>query len=265
MFEAEVKRKTAKPNQSVEKVFSIIEFLAQKEEPMRLLDISKGLGINSSTALRFLTTLENCGYVSQDKETLKYYLTFKICNIANHVSAHASVRDISHPYLKQLSRIFGESVCLAVQQDMMVVYIDVIEGPDQMLRTMQRIGNVAPLHCTGIGKLFLLEYSESRIDKMIAVKGMPRFTENTLTSKAQLYDELQRIQECGYAYDNEECEVGARCIALPIRDYTGKIVAGFSVTGPTSRMTDTLINNRMDYLFHTADEISRHLGYIPPQ
>lgn len=255
------RNKSSKSNQSVEKVFNIIELLAENGEPMRILDISKKLGMSTSTVLRFLATLESCGYVCQDEETLKYYLTYKICNIANKVSSTASVRDIAHPYLKRLSKIFGESVSLAVEQEMSVVYIDVVEGPDQMLKTTQRIGNIAPMHCTGIGKLFLLEYPESKLDKLIDIKGLHRFTQNTLTSKEQLLDELKKIREQGYAYDNEECEVGARCIAFPIRDYTGKIVAGISVTGPVSRLTDELIEKRLKYIFDMSNEISRKLGY----
>lgn len=253
--------KSSKSNQSVEKVFNIIELLAEKGEPMRILDISKELCMNTSTVLRFLATLESCGYVSQDEETLKYYLTYKICNVANKVSSKDSIREIARPYMKQLSKIFGESVCLAVEQEMTVVYIDVVEGQDQMLRTMQRIGNIAPMHCTGIGKLFLLDYPESKLDKLIDIKGLQRFTEYTLTSKEQIVDQLKEIGELGYAYDNEECEVGARCIAFPIRDYTGKIVAGISVTGPVSRLTDTHISNRMKYILDISNEISKKLGY----
>lgn len=249
-------------NQSAGKVLRIMELLAEESEPMRLLDISNSLKINTSTTLRFLATLEKYGYVSQEKETLKYYLTFKICALANKISSGINIRDMVRPYLKQLSKTFGESACLAVEQDMKIVYIDVIEGPDQMLRTMQRIGNIAPMHCTGIGKLFLLNYSESKIDRLIEREGLERFTENTLTSKQQLLDELDRIKELGYAYDNEECEIGARCIAFPIYDHTKKVIAGISVTGPTSRLTDAFIETRKVYLQKSVNEISQKNGYL---
>jgi DNA-binding IclR family transcriptional regulator len=151
--------------------------------------------------------------------------------------------------------------CFAVEQDMSVVYIDVAEESDQMLKSMQRIGNIAPLHCTGIGKLFLLNYSDSEIDRLIHEKGLPRFTENTISDKESLLRALEVIRNNGYAYDNEECEVGARCIAYPIRDYTGKVVAGLSITGPTSRLTSEAIEKNRLQLKSVAKTISQNMGY----
>lgn len=256
-----LKQKPRQSNQSSEKVLSIIELLADRGEPMRLMDIAMALGYNASTVLRYLASLTQAGYVEQEPDTQRYYLTFKICAIANQVSSSVSVREIAHPLMKELSAVFNESVCLAVEQQMMVVYIDVAEGPDQMLRTMQRIGNIAPMHCTGIGKLFLTQYTDEELDHFIAIKGMPPFTDRTITGKMQLLDELKKVGQCGYAMDDEECEIGARCLAYPIRDYAGKLIAGISVTGPSSRLTDAYVKGRMAYLEKTADEISKRLGY----
>ncbi len=255
--------KSAKSNQSAVKLLRMIEFLAQSGEPMRLLDIAGALDLNSSTALRFLATLQSCGYVEQDQETLKYYLTFKICYYANMVSKSFSFRDVAHPYLKKISKTTGESASLAVEQDMSVVYVDVEEGQDQMLRSLQRIGNIAPLHCTGIGKLFLLNYTDDMLDVFIAKKGLRQYTVNTLTSKEQLVEELEKIRIQGYSCDNEECETGARCIAYPIRNHTGKIIAGMSITGPTSRLTDEFLGCHKQFLSDCAAEISQKLGYKP--
>jgi DNA-binding IclR family transcriptional regulator len=146
---------------------------------------------------------------------------------------------------------------------MKVVYIDVVEGPDQMIRSMQRIGSVAPLHCTAVGKLFLSEYSPEKFEKFIAA-GLARFTPNTLTSKALLEKELAQLRRRGYAVDNEECEIGARCVSCPVRDHAGKIIAGISVTGPAIRLTDELISEKINRLLKAANELSRLLGYENP-
>ena len=238
----------------------IIELLAQNHEPMRLQDIAQALDSNASTVLRFLVSLEECGYVAQNPITLQYYLTFKICSIANMVSSEIHLFDFAQPYMKQISKRFEESVCLALEEDMTVVYIGVVPGPDQMLKTMQRIGNRAPMHCTGVGKLLLLNHDEGYINKLIAEKGLTSFTEKTITTKKQLMEELQEVRSRQYAFDNEECEVGARCIAVPIRDYTQKIIAGLSVTGTIFRMTDEKIAENLDFLMETADKISQLLG-----
>lgn len=253
--------KSAKANQSAEKVLNIIEILSKQNESVRLQDLAKKLDMNASTTLRFLTTLQNKGYVAQEKETLRYYLTFKICSIANNVSSHISLRDIAINYLKELSNIFLEPVNLCIEEDMVVVYIDVVNGSNQGLRTMQRIGNVAPMHCTGVGKLMLLNYDNRQIDKLIIKKGLQPFTDFTITTKEALLTELAIIKKQGYAYDNEECEAGVRCIAMPVKDYSGKTVAAISVSGPTFRMTDEYINSKLHYLFEAAMQISMHLGY----
>ncbi|QHQ59636.1 helix-turn-helix domain-containing protein [Anaerocolumna sedimenticola] len=250
-----------KANQSSEKMLVILEYLANQREPVRLLDISKELGVNVSTVLRFVTALVNKGYAAQDEETSRYYLTYKICALANRVSVKIDIRTIAKPYMEELSKIFGESVCLAVEDNEMVVYIEVVEGSGQILRITQRIGNVAPMHCTGIGKLLLMNYSEAELDHLIQVKGLTRFTDHTLTSKWQLKEEIESIRQRGYAYDDEECERGARCVAAPVYDTSGKVIAGISITGPANRLTDTFIKPRIPSLLQMVESISRKMGY----
>lgn len=250
-----------KTNQSSEKLLKMIEYLAGQREPKRLLDISRELGINSSTALRFLTALVENGYASQDAESSRYYLTCKICGLANQVLQNTDIRTIARPYMMEISSIFGETVCLAVEKDMKVVYIDVIESPNSIIRSMQRIGNVAPMHCTGIGKVLLLNYTEKDIDRLILKEGLPRFTEHTPGSKWELMELLKTVRKEGVAYDNEECEIGARCVAVPVYDASQKVIAGISVTGPLSRMTDTLIGPRLEKFKEITMEISEKLGY----
>ena len=258
------KEKTSSKNQSAVKALDIIEFLANgNNEERRLQDIANGLSMNVSTVLRFLTALADCGYVRQNPATLRYSLTMKICTIANGVSANIHLFECALPFMKRVSEIFQESVCLAIDQDMTVVYIGAVQGgPSQMMGTMQRIGNRAPLHCTGIGKLLLTQYSEPELDRMIAEKGLPVFTQNTVSDKQGLMKELQTIRQRGYAFDNEECEIGARCVAAPVHDYTGRIVAGMSVTGTIFHLTDEKLERFVPRLMEQAGELSHQLGYL---
>lgn len=257
-----LKEKATLKNKSAVKALDVMEFLAAgNNEPARLQDIAAGLSMNASTVLRFLTALCECGYVHQDPHTLRYYLTFKVCSIANKVSTNIRLYDIALPIMKEIASTFDESVCLAIEQDMTVIYIGIVKGPDQMLRTMQRIGNRAPMHCTGVGKLLLLNHSEENIDKMIAEKGLATFTANTIATKEALMKELINVRQNGYAFDNEECEIGARCIAVPVRDYTQKIIACMSVTGTIFRMTDEKLEQNMDYLLAQSRKLSNMLGY----
>ncbi|MCI8725758.1 MAG: IclR family transcriptional regulator [Hungatella sp.] len=248
-------------NQSSEKMLKILEFLARQREPIRLMDISKFLGINSSTVLRFLTSLVDNGYAAQDKETSRYYLTYKICALSNQVLENVDIRRIARPYMKEISAMFGETVCLAVEKDMKVVYMEVVESPNSTIRSMQRIGNIAPMHCTGIGKLLLFNYTEEDIDRLILKEGMPKFTEYTPTTKWELMELLKTAKKEGLAYDNEECEIGARCVAVPVYDSSGRVMAGISVTGPKTRLTDELIAPRLGELKRIVGKVSREMGY----
>ncbi|HBD63967.1 MAG TPA: IclR family transcriptional regulator [Clostridiales bacterium] len=254
-------QKSVKNNQSVEKVLQIIEAMAQSKESLRLQDIAQRVDMPASTALRFLNTLMQCGYARQDAENLRYSLTLKFMHIGSLVSSQISIRDVARPYLANLAQKCNESVCLAIEQDMEIVYIDVIDGPDGMLKITQRIGKLAPIHSTGIGKLMLLNYDLKQLDHIIEKKGLKALTPNTITSKDELLQELDKIKQRGYALDDEECELGARCLSAGIKDYTGKYVAGISVSGPTARMTMEYIEQIKDIVIETADKVSRELSY----
>lgn len=255
------KSKLTKGNQSLDKALQIIEVMAKHSQPMRLQDIASQVGQPPSTVIRFLNTLISNKYVLQSTETSKYALSIKFCQLGNLVSSQISVRDIIKPYLMDLSLYCKESACLTIERNSQVVYIDVVEGPDSILKALQKIGHVAPLHCTGVGKLFLLNYSKDQIDAYIAEKGLPYYTDHTITRPQDLLKELNHIRSTIYSMDNEECELGAKCVAAPVRDYTKEIIACISVTGPTSRMTSEQIDLIREKILKTAELISKDLGY----
>lgn len=252
----------AAKNQSVVKTLMLIEHLAQMRTPQRLQDISKALQLNASTLTRFLSTLKNLGYVDQEPDTSKYYLTLRICSVANQVSSNFEIRDQIRPFLKTISDTLKESVCYAIEQDMSVVYIEVIQGPNQALKITNRIGSRAPMYCTGIGKLLLLEHDEAYIDKMIERDGMQQFTEHTLLTKEDLLKELETVRSNDYALDNEECDLGVSCIAFPLRDYSGKIIGGLSISGPTFHIQNLIIPKNISYLKKMSLLISQKIGYM---
>lgn len=248
-------------NQSAEKLLSIIEYLANQKTPQRLLDMSRELKINTSTLLRFLMTLQKHGYITQDEYSSRYSLTYKLCVLAGRISANMDIRELCIPTMHRISQAFGEAVSLAIEQDRKVVYIEIVDGPDLMLRTTQRIGNVAPMYCTGIGKLFLLNMTGEELTDYVSREKMTRFTDKTITDRDQLAKELEQVRRNGCAYDNEECEIGARCVACPILDGNGRVIAGISVTGPTTRMTDEHIRPKLPMFKEAILDISRKMGY----
>ena len=253
--------KKTKSNQSLEKALQLIEILAPAREPMRLQDLSRQAGMPPSTALRLLNTLLQHGYVNQDPLTSRYGLSLKFAQIGGLVSARLDIRNLAHSSLLELSSRCGESCCLAVEEDQQAVYVDVVDGPDGMLKIMQRIGKRAPLHCTGVGKLFLLNLTPEQLHAYVQRCGLPALTSRTITSEERLVQELGRIRRLGYAMDDEECELGARCVACGVWDYTQKIVAGVSVTGPLHRMEGDHLVNITQEVQRTAGRLSQMMAY----
>lgn len=248
-------------NRSVEKAFRILETMVSCREPVQLGQLAQLTGCPPSTALRFLRTLIGLGYVRQDPQSQKYFLTFRLCRLANQIHDANPLSRIARPVMEKLMRCCSESVCLAVEQEKRVVYIEVVDGPDHLVKSLQRIGSRAPLHCTGVGKLLLLNRSPEELAAFFRDEPLTRFTENTLTAPETVQAELEKIRCRGYALDNEECEIGARCIAFPIWDFTGKIVAGLSVTGTVFHISDEFIRKYAPDIQAASEEISGILGY----
>ena len=248
-------------NQSTEKVMLVLEALAKQDQPVKLIDLSRETKMNSSTLYRFLVALQNTGYVIQHESSGKYELNLKICYLSDLVKSRFSIATALHSFVVEASALFFESAHLAEKVDNKIVYIDNVTATSQSLVIRQHIGKTAPLHCTGIGKLFLSEYDDSTLDSFIEDIGIPAYTQHTFSTKGALKEELRMIREQGVSYDNEECEIGVRCIAVPIRDYTGKTVAGLSISGPTSRITKELISSNLSAFIDIANRASAELGF----
>ena len=248
-------------NKSVAKTLQIVETLSQSSEPMRLHDIALSVDMPDSTVLRMITSLMEFGYIHQNSENYKYFLALKFAKIGAIAVSQNNLRDISHSMLAELSHQCKEAACTAVEADNQVVYTDVVDGPDGMLKVMHYIGKQAPMHCTGVGKCLLLNYSESQIDSLIETRGLQQYTQNTINTKEALLKELELVRDRGFAIDNQECELGARCVASGIRDYTGKTVAAISVSGPATRMTYEYLESISAIVVKTAKEISATLSY----
>lgn len=248
-------------NQSSEKLLTLIEVLSKEDAPIRLSDLAAKLNMNASTVSRFLSTLQGRGYVSQSEDRGTYVLTYKICQLANNVIARMDYRTICQPFLKRISQIFGCTTNLMTRYEYSVIYLDVVPGPQQLLVPLQRIGKVAPLYCTGGGKLFLQDFTEEELRTYMATERFQRFTEYTICSPGGLREELRTIAQNGYAIDNQECELGTRCLAVPVYNYTGSIQAAISINAPISKLTDTYISQNAELLKEIAMEASHLLGY----
>ncbi len=252
-----------KKNQSLGKALQIFEVLAEHAAPLRLQELAQALHMPESTVLRFLNTMIEYGYVAKDRQTSKYGLTLKLAQLGSLVHANYPYQKILHPYLEEVSRILREPVSLSVEQDRSVVYVDTVDGPDHMLRTLQRIGKVAPMHSTGAGKILLSNYPENVLEEYVDSKGLPAYTEKTITRLEDFFAELETVRQRGYAYDNEECEVGVKCVAFPVKDFSGRNVAAISVSAPISRLDSAKEKQVIAVLQDVSGRASRELGWEP--
>lgn len=248
---------------SVLKALDLLEAFTQDTPALGVTELSRRLGFPKSTVHNMLATLKSRGYVEEEPGTNRYHLGVKILELSQAVRANVEIRDRAAPLLRELARMSGEAVYLTVLHDDHSVYIYSIEAPARLL-AMSAIGKRVPLHCTAVGKAKLAFLPEQEIDRIVARVGLPRFTAHTLTDPERLMADLIRVRQRGYAIDDEEHEVGIRCIGAPIRDDMGAVIASCSVSGPSGRMTDERIAELAPEVMRTADAISRRLGYHGP-
>ncbi len=246
--------------QSVARALTIVDILAKARGELALNEIASRLSLPKSTVHGLVSTLKDFGYIEQSAFTGKYRLGVRFFEVGHIVAQGWEVRTVAAPYVNKLLEELAETVHLVVLDKLEVLYIDKRES-GRSLRIASRVGMRLPAHCTGVGKMLMAHLSPEERRKLINEKGLPKFTENTLTDVQVLEEELAKIRMQGFAIDNEEIMGSLRCVAAPIRDQTGNVISAISVSGPVSRMEGERLANAIRRLKETAEEISTCLGY----
>lgn len=246
--------------QSIDRALQVLELFSLEKPEWGVTEISKALNVYKSNVHNILTTLFEKGFVIKDSKTDKYKLGIKFFELGSIVIKNMDLRKMAHPYIEELSKEFNETVHLGVLDKGRVVSIE-REESDKSLCSHIEIGKRTPLHCTAVGKAIMAYLSEDEINLIIREKGLEKFTENTITTKKDLEKEFIKIQKQGYSVDNMEHEEGVRCVASPIRDYTGKVIASMSVSGPAFRINENNISNIAKKVKEYCDCISEEMGY----
>ncbi|MDR1211324.1 MAG: IclR family transcriptional regulator [Spirochaetaceae bacterium] len=250
-----------KKNQSLRKALQILEGMTKITTPARLQDIAKSLKIPQSTVLRFINTFIDFGYIGQDPNNACYYLTLKLADLGSKARGNFPFQSSLTKYVKEVAAAFDESASLCIEQNMQMIYIATEEGSGRMLQTLYRIGHIAPMHATGVGKLHLLNYSDEKLLELEKVRGFPQYTFNTITNLNSLKKELASIRKQDYALDNEECEEGVRCIAVPVKNYENRVVAGISISAPVVRLDKKKTDDIIRFLKNISIRASREMGW----
>lgn len=246
--------------QSVDRALSILEVLENSSELLGVTEISHRLNLHKSTLFGLLTTLENKGIVFQDCQTGKYGLGLRLLELGQKVIARMDLRNQARPFLKEIMEQYGETVHLVVRNGEEVVYIDKVEGP-QTIGPISQIGKRNPVYCTGVGKCLLAFLTNEEQDTLFGKIELKAYTQNTITNHELLKEHFSQIRRQGYSIDNEEIEIGLRCIAAPIFNYTGRVIGAISIAGPSVRLTDQRVQELIKPVKECALAISHNLGY----
>lgn len=242
--------------QVIERMTRLLDILAHSSDTVTLKLLSQSSGLHPSTAHRILNALMAARLVERVDQG-NYRLGMRLLELGNLVKARLSVRELALPFMRTLHATTGEAVNLSVRHDNEIVYVERTSSGRSMMRVVNIIGARAPLHITAVGKLFLSEDPPDLLREYAATTHLAAFTPNTITSLELLRGELEQVRKLGYAFDNEEAEIGVRCIGAGVYDDSGALVAGLSISAPAERMKPDWAMLVKD----TAQQISRAVGF----
>ncbi len=249
---------------SVDKALSILEYMASRDGSAGLTEIGQVLELNASTAHHLLSTLRQRGFVEQDPSTHRYHLSLKCLEVGQAARSHLDLRALATPHLHSLTAQTRENSNLAVLDGHEVVYLAQAES-GRMMRMFTRPGARAPLHATGVGKCLLAWLDEKEKVSIVDELPLTRYTGKTICQKDRFLAHLDEVKQRGYALDDEEREEGVVCIAAPVHDYSGRVVAAISISGPAGRTRGGNHRALVSMVRTAALGLSGGLGWKPDE
>lgn len=245
---------------ALDKAILILETLSGIDGYIGLAALAGMVKMPKSTLLRLLSTLKNHNLVQQDESTKRFSLGLGLVALGRAAEKNFNLTEVVHPFLVELSERTGETASLMMLEGDHVVYIDQVASKS-MIRGQPRIGLSLQLHCSSGGKVILSSMSDQKIDALLKGRTLKQQTDKTITDMDKLKKEIQKIREQGYSVDDEEVEVGGRCVAAPLKDKDGKVIAAVSVMGPTTRIRQKDFTEIAKIVKEEVQKASVSLGY----
>ncbi|MEI8168816.1 MAG: IclR family transcriptional regulator [Rhodoferax sp.] len=242
--------------QVIERMFQLMDVLASREDAISLKEISEKTGLHPSTSHRLLNDLATGRFVDRSQPGC-YRLGMRLLELGNLVKNRLNVRDAALVPMRELHKLIQQPVNLSMRQGDEIVYIERTYSERSGMQVVRSIGGRAPLHLTSVGKLFLAADDPQRVRAYATRTGLSGQTKNSLTQLPALERELLKVRQYGVSHDNEELELGVRCMAAGIYDDQGTLVAGLSISAPAGRLEEGWLPK----LQETAREISTTLGF----
>lgn len=244
---------------SVMKVFGILQALGE-ERDHGITELAQRVMMSKSTVYRFLQTMKALGYVTQEGESEKYSLTLKLFELGAKALQNVDLIRSADVQMRELSRLTKETIHLGALEEDSIVYIHKIDSLYN-LRMYSRIGRRNPLHTTAIGKVLLAWRERAEVRDILKDVEFKRSTANTIVSSEALIEVLDQVKLQGFGEDNEEQEEGLRCIAVPVFDRFGVVIAGLSISFPTIRFSEEAKSDYVAMLHRAARTLSAEMGY----
>jgi DNA-binding IclR family transcriptional regulator len=245
---------------SAQRTLDILELLTRKQTPMTFTDIFDALGYPRSSLHHLLRTLVRSGWAELDPVGGRYTLGIRAWQAGNAYLRAVNLAERARPFMERIRDEFDDTVQLAVRDGRYNVYIAKIEG-SQLLVLASAIGRRLEAHATGVGKVLLADLSTAERERLLYGQPLERFTPSTITDPRELEIEFATIRQRGHGVDNEEYTLGVRCVAAPVRDHTGSVVAGMSMSVPTIRFDADRVERARHLLVEGCHNLSAALGY----
>ncbi len=246
--------------QVIDRAFDILELLSDVKEGMGVTEIANHIGLNKSTVHRILNAMASRGYIERASGKGVYRNGLKLVDLASVHLNSVELKTEARPLLRELTARMNLTTHLAILDGLDAVYIDKVDV-ETSLRLYSQIGRRISVHCSALGKCLLSGLSDQEVLDRLRKCDFRRHTANTLTHRQALMRQVEAVRERGYAVDDQEHEAGVRCMAAPIRDYRGKVVAAISLTGPATVVCPEREGEISVLVTAVARDISRRLGH----
>ena len=245
--------------QSLGRAFAILEEVARHREGIGLADLSKRVGLHNSTTFHLAKTMVSLGYIRQEKESKRYRVGRPLFALAANSLDEIEMVNVATPILEDLSRETGESSHFAVRMGDAVVVIARTSGPGAFQLT-DRVGVVRPAHCTALGKVILASLRPDQLERFLARVELKPSTEKSITEIPALLREVDDVRRSGVAFDDGEFNLEVRCVAVPVKDFTGQIVGALGISGPIWRLSIQTLQSRAKVVQAAAEALSAEFG-----
>jgi DNA-binding IclR family transcriptional regulator len=236
--------------------------LGDSKSPCSVSELANKMNVDKSSVYRILATMRKRGFVSQAQDSKKYCLGLQIVSLGAKVLSKMTLVTILKPFLQKLADLTNETSHLAVLRESKIVFIDRIEGSEVVAVRSSVVGDIEPAYSSATGKAILAFLSTDELTNAIMEmqsEKFVRFTDKTISSISQLEDEIAKVRQNGYAFDNEEHYPGVKCLAAPILNHDQCVIASIGISAPASRMTSERIPSLVDKILSVAAQTSRHL------